>query len=296
MRNRIDQNKVKELTGKLQSFKDNGLSVEDAVMELHHSLSSVANQVRGVSSRSPDTIIVVHNASELGAASRAVYSSSITPLKMAILAKNIYGDGDDVVKSVLGAYHEYTATEMGKLLLDKELFPDMSKADMTAALVGGGYSIVEAQVATDAIYGADALPIEASFFHPTITENYCQVHTGPGTMFNRFYKRSWIMHYPASSYIKFEFGHPKSGFSKVNLVMVHLTSMNGPRAGSSPIDIVINGDMFKSRYNVGNGNYQKDTFDITQLVEEGANLIQLNFCSGARTNYWIQSMKVEYVK
>lgn len=296
MRININSDKVEQLKNKLQTFKNNGMSAEDAIMKLIHDLSTVTNSTMEFKSRSVDNIVVVHNASELGAASRSIYTASITPLKMAILSKNIYGDADDVVQAVIGAYPAYTATQMGKLLLNDDLYPNMNIDSMTQALVGGGYTIAEAKEATDTIYGIPAHPIEASFFSPTIKEIYSQVHTGPSTMFNSYYKRSWIMHSPGRSYIKFEFAHPKSGFSKINLVMIHLTSMNGPRAGDSPIDIVINGDKFKSRYNVGNGNYQKDTFDVTALIEEGANLLQLNFCTGARTNYWIQNLKIEYIK
>jgi hypothetical protein len=56
-------------------------------------------------------------------------------------------------------------------------------------------------------------------------------------------------------------------------------------AGSSPIDIVVNGSKIKGNYSPPSGTWVSDTFDITGQMKDGANTIRLEFQSGAQTNY-----------
>jgi Astacin (Peptidase family M12A). len=136
----------------------------------------------------------------------------------------------------------------------------------------------------------------ADFSKPEIATGACRVSYGPRVMYNSYYGNSWIMNQPNASFIEVNFNQPKQYggrdiYSKAHLKMVHLTSMNGPSAGSSPIDIVVNGTVFKRDYSPPSGNYMTDDWDITNLMRDGANTIRLNF-KNAVTNYWIQSLQV----
>jgi len=136
-----------------------------------------------------------------------------------------------------------------------------------------------------------------SFAKPELSKAHCNVETGPGTLYNQRYGNSWIMHSPGSSYIQVNFNQVasyggKRVYDKVVLRMLHLTSMAYPNPGHAPIDILVNGKTFKNDYVVPSGNWYEDSWDITSLVEDGANTIRINFKDGARTNYWIHSLKV----
>ena len=135
------------------------------------------------------------------------------------------------------------------------------------------------------------------FSKPDIATGGCTVTYGPRVMFNRYYGNSWIMNYPNASFIQIDFDQPKQYagqdiYRRVHLNMTHLTSMNGPKAGNSPIDIVVNGHAIKSDYSPPSGNYMNDNFDIAALMRDGHNTIRLNFKS-ASTNYWIQKLSVD---
>lgn len=293
---KIDPGKVQLLEKKIREFCNSGLSLEEGLLQIHAETGTLANLVGIAASCSSSTEnVLIYNSAEMASAIMTI-NPSFTPLEIAILTKKLFGNPEDVVEAVLGAFPAFTATEMGQLLINAELYPNMSFEEMNLALKAGEYSESEITIALTEIYGAPAKPVEVNFYEPTITLTNASVQTGPGSVYNSSYQRSWRMLYPGSSFIQVDFNHVKTGFSTVNLVMVHLTSMTGGHNGYSPIDILINGQVFKSKYDVVNGNYQQDTFDITSFVAEGNNTIRLNFCSGAITHYWIQNLKVNYVK
>lgn len=137
----------------------------------------------------------------------------------------------------------------------------------------------------------------ADFSKPEIKTGNCTVKTGPRTLFNKYYGNSWIMNQPNASYIEVSFNQPKQYggkdiYSKATLKMVHLTSMNGPKAGNSPVDILVNGTVIKKDYSPPSGNYLTDNFDVSQYMKDGQNVVRINF-KNASTNYWINKLQVD---
>ena len=135
------------------------------------------------------------------------------------------------------------------------------------------------------------------FSKPQIATGGCTVKTGPRTFFNNYYGNSWIMNQPNDSFIEVSFNQPKQYngndiYRTAKLKMVHLTSMNGPKAGNSPVDIIVNGNVIKSNYSPPSGNYLFDEWDILQYMNNGANTVRINFKS-AKTNYWIKKLQVD---
>jgi len=289
----INQEAVQKLSNRLDALKHEGKTPKEAVGIVHHEFSSQINATRDIMAAGDLEERFIYEPEDLATAVVTIYPKEVTPLSLAKILKSIYGNPRDVAQGVLGGFPETTAIEMGLLLLNQALFSNLILSQMKVVLESTQkYTESEINATLTTLY---AQPIEANFSQPSISTQNCTVHTEAGTMFNSYYKHSWIMHYPGSSAIQIEYNHTKQGYSTVNLVMVHLTSMNGPQPGYSPIDILVNGTIFKSRYNVGNGNYVRQTFDITSLVHEGANTILLKFSSGASTNYWIQELKVDYL-
>ena len=296
MSQNIDQNNVNYLVAQLQEAKKEGLSITAGIQRLQAPKAAAFNQFNAVRTASASSAPQFQiNSADLGCA-MAIIDPSFTPLQIAVITKELFDNPADVVMAVLGAFPDYTAIEMGKLLLDNSLYPTMSSADMHSSLQAGGYSDADINSTITALYALPDKIISVDFSNPAIQAQNATVETGQGTMFNDYYKGSWIMHYPGMSYIKINFNHQKTGNATVNLVLVHLTSMLNGSNGFAPIDILVNNTVYKSQYDVVNGNYQQDTFDITNLIAEGDNTIQLNFCNGARSNYWIRDFKVDYVK
>lgn len=135
------------------------------------------------------------------------------------------------------------------------------------------------------------------FSKPVIATGACTVGLGPRVLFNQFYGNSWLMNQPNASFIEVKFNQPKKFagkdiYRKATLKLVHLTSTAGSKPGSSPIDILVNGQVFKKDYSPPSGNYLAEQWDITSLMKDGANVIRLNFKS-AKTNYWIQKLQVD---
>ena len=135
------------------------------------------------------------------------------------------------------------------------------------------------------------------FSKPKIATGGCTVTYGPRVFFNRYYGNSWLMNQPNASFIEVKFDQPKQYngadiYKKATLKMVHLTSMAGPNPGSSPIDIIVNGHKVKENYSPPSGNYLAEEWDITNYMNDGNNVVRLNFKS-ARTNYWINKLQVD---
>ncbi len=125
----------------------------------------------------------------------------------------------------------------------------------------------------------------------------CTVETGPRTMFNRYYGNSWIMNRPYGSFIEVTFDQPRQYagediYTAAKLKMVHLSSMLYRNPGHSPIDITVNGEKIKEDYSPPSGSYMTDEFDITPLMNDGRNVVRLDF-KGARSNYWINKLQVD---
>ena len=135
------------------------------------------------------------------------------------------------------------------------------------------------------------------FSKPAIATGGCTVSYGPRTLFNQQYGNSWIMNQPNASFVEVNFNQPnmfagKDIYSKATLRMVHLTSMAYPKAGNSPVDILVNGHKIKENYSPPSGNYLTDEWDISKHMKDGANVVRVNFKS-ASTNYWIKKLQVD---
>lgn len=135
------------------------------------------------------------------------------------------------------------------------------------------------------------------FSKPAIATGGCTVNLGPRVLFNQYYKNSWLMNQPNASFIEVKFNQPKHYgsndiYKKAVLKLVHLTSMAGSKPGNSPIDIVVNGQVIKKDYSPPSATYLAEQWDITPLMNDGANVIRLNF-KNAKTNYWIQKLQVD---
>ena len=137
----------------------------------------------------------------------------------------------------------------------------------------------------------------ADFSKSAIATGNCTVTYGPRVFYNAHYGNSWLMNHPNQSFIEVKFDQPKQFggldiYSKATLKMVHLTSSLGAKAGSSPIDIIVNGQKIKGDYSPPSSNYLTDSWDITNYMKDGSNVVRLNFKS-AVTNYWINKLQVD---
>jgi len=293
----IDQSKADQLVKQLQGYQAQGINLDDALQDLIASPAMELNAVGAANATKQSVTAGTRFAitPDIMGFAVKVLNDKITPLKMAILAKALYGNPSAVVLAVLGAFPAIKADEMGKLLIDPQVYPGITYADMKDALNAGAYSPADIDAVLISIFGPPALPIEVNFINPQITCTNASVQTGPGSMFNKAYGGSWIMHFPGASFINVSYNHTKNGFSKVNLVMLELASMLSGHAGYAPIDIYVNNQLVLGNYN-GAGGYQWDTFDITRFAVEGNNTISIKFCRGASSNYWLRILRVEHKK
>lgn len=165
-------------------------------------------------------------------------------------------------------------------------------------LNGVGTSNNNALSSTDKAFIKRCYPgCTVDFSKPQIATGNCTVTYGPRVLFNRNYGGSWLMNQPNASFIEVKFNQPKQYaganiYKKATLKMVHLTSMAGSQPGSSPIDIIVNGQFIKKDYSPPSGNYLAEGWDITSYMKDGDNIVRLNFKS-AKTNYWIQKLQVD---
>ena len=85
--------------------------------------------------------------------------------------------------------------------------------------------------------------------------------------------------------------------AKFQLILEHMTpaddSVRPLKPGFSPVDIWINGKIFRKDYHVPGENFPADTFDITHCLCQGANEIKIVFGLYPKTQYWIRRMEVK---
>ena len=120
----------------------------------------------------------------------------------------------------------------------------------------------------------------------------CTIQAGVGTMYNQVYQHSWIMHVPATSYLEIRFTRPDSYGDGADLCMTHLTSYDSTHPGLSPINVVINGQIYKQNYSPPSADWVQDVFDISMFVRPGENVIRLELQTQAITNYWIHWLAI----
>lgn len=129
------------------------------------------------------------------------------------------------------------------------------------------------------------------FRNPAINANNAQV-SSYCAFYNRAYGNSWLLHCPGQSFLQVEADFHKDPSRSYSLDLVHLSSLvNGQPLAS--VTIEVNGQVVKAGYNPNNGNYIKDSFDITPYLVEGKNVVRINFDANSRSNYWIQSLAIQ---
>lgn len=79
-------------------------------------------------------------------------SSALTPLSLAQDAKLFYEDPDDVALAVASGFPDMTATEVGRILLDPTIYPDLTASEMSEALSFAGFSDAEVTEAINALF------------------------------------------------------------------------------------------------------------------------------------------------
>jgi len=119
------------------------------------------------------------------------------------------------------------------------------------------------------------------------------------TSYNSYYGNSWRMTYPGQSLIDIQFDLDALP-SSINLTLTHLTSYSAscPGDGYAPVDILINGQTFKSNYDVaenhsGSHGYETDTWSVnSSYLITGPNFLGIMYDGDACTHYWIQRIEI----
>jgi|GEM_PF-3104072 hypothetical protein len=146
------------------------------------------------------------------------------------------------------------------------------------------------------------------FSEREIATGGCTVTYGSGV----FFERSWRMNHPGVSFIEVQFNQPKQYggvdiYRTAKLKMRHqLTSLPGLAAKiNSPIDpindiivnidIIVNGNKVKEDDSLPSADFlNSEEWDITNYMNDGSNVIRLNFREDATTKYyWIQKLQVD---
>jgi hypothetical protein len=140
------------------------------------------------------------------------------------------------------------------------------------------------------------LLVRADFGSPTISTTNCQV-TPIGAAFNTAEQQNnWRLTSPGSSKVTVSF-NLQNAVAAARLRITHLTSASGncQGGGFSPIDIVINGAVWKSNYDVaaahgGTHGWVDDDWQVS--LPSGPGTIEIRYRANACTHYWIQRLDV----
>lgn len=218
----------------------------------------------------------------------------ITPLQMAKLLKQLDYSMDDITLAIHQNYPNQTVEDLVTLLLDPEMYPQTTKLQVTNALYSAGFDQNQIDPVVNEHFPSQSIEAKADFSNRTIQTTNLTITTGPGMVYNEYYKHSWKMLYPGRSFLEAKFNATNVN-SNVDLILVNLTSSMGSQPGYSPVDIVINGKLFKDNYNPGSMNYKKDIFKIGSFLFDGENTLRIEFQSHpwAKTHYWIQSLEIK---
>ncbi len=140
--------------------------------------------------------------------------------------------------------------------------------------------------------------ITANFRTTPIGTANCSVTT-EGAQYQTVNEGNWRLLYPGTSFVEVRFNlvnAPGSG----TLILRHLSSAssNARGGGYSPVNILINGQLFKDHYDVAaNHNashgFETDQWDVARYLISGQNTLRIEFQSDAQTHYWIQEFKIQ---
>ncbi|MFH1453976.1 MAG: thioredoxin family protein [Armatimonadota bacterium] len=97
---------------------------------------------------------------------------------------------------------------------------------------------------------------------------------------------------PGKSYVNFTFNLEKNPPAYTYLYIQHLTSMNGPDKGFSPISIYVNGKKIISGWDTDSGKYIISQFRIGKSLKKGQNTVKITLDPGAKTHYWLKQIEI----
>jgi hypothetical protein len=155
------------------------------------------------------------------------------------------------------------------------------------------------------VSGPPRLTAFADFSSPDIVGQNFSLIVGPFVRYNTSQDSpdgdSWIMLAPGLSYIQASV-NLSSVVQGASLTMIHLSSGDSGAQGGgySPVDIIINGTMFRDNYDVAeNHNFshgmEVDSWQIASLLKPGNNTIRIEFENdpAAQTQYWIKEIMLK---
>lgn len=105
-------------------------------------------------------------AGNFGASMAKVYTedsssgTGLTPLSLAQDAKLFFENPNDVALSVASGFPNMTATEVGRILLDPSIYPDLTSTQMSEALTYAGFSEADVTTAIASLYKPAASQFE----------------------------------------------------------------------------------------------------------------------------------------
>lgn len=129
------------------------------------------------------------------------------------------------------------------------------------------------------------------FHNPDIRANKAELSSF-GAYYNQYYGNSWLLHHPGQSYLQVATDINKDPNRSYSLDLVHLSSLVDGQP-LAQITIEVNGQVVTTGYNPNNGNYIRDSFDITKYIVDGRNEVRISFDSTSESNYWIQSLAIQ---
>lgn len=170
-----------------------------------------------------------------------------------------------------------------------ELYTDLSNVSPKSVLVATRQLRAEEAIANLSM----ALPpvCVVDFRNSSISQRNAEL-TAYGAYYNQYYENSWLLHHPGYSYIEVSTDVAKLENRSYSLDLVHLSSLvNGEPLAQ--ITIEVNGQVIAAGHNPNDGNYIRESFDITPYIVDGKNQVRISFDADSQSNYWIQSLAIQ---
>lgn len=144
--NTTTYDEVVEIKQLIKSQKDQGKSAKDAALHVktaHQESSEMPPAVRAASmpqgALSRPSFFTNIKTALVAKALADVYE--LTPLEMARIMKSVFEDSaGDIALGLKHGYPSLSAFDVGKILLDTEVYPNLTSTEMKTALIYGGFS------------------------------------------------------------------------------------------------------------------------------------------------------------
>jgi hypothetical protein len=140
------------------------------------------------------------------------------------------------------------------------------------------------------------LPLIADLRSANVPCQGMLVTSGPQAGFNTSTNDSWSLTDRDESFIDFTFSL-ESVPAQAHLMAMHMTTGAGgvKNGGFAPVDIFVNGAMFKENYDVAEAHgdpqqFELDMWDVSTLLTPGINTVRIALDGSAETQYWIQHL------